>query len=116
MKTNTLIWALVLIIVVTLIAIVGLNAVVEGDSMPMLVLIVGLITPAVTAILNLLKSQKTLEVSESTDKKVDSLLNGGLQSRIDHVEEAIIEYQKKTDRRFVTVEKALDEILEKVSK
>ncbi len=116
MKPNTLVWALVLIVSVTLIAIVGLNVAVEGDTQPILLIMVGLITPIVTTILNLIKSQKTLDVSESTDKKVDSLLNGGLQSRIDHIETSISEHQRRTDKRFLKVESSLEEILEKVSK
>lgn len=105
MKPHTLIWALVLIITVTLVAIVGLNAVVEGDTQPILLIVVGLITPIVTTILNLIKSDKTLDVSKSTDKKVDSLLNGGLTSRIEGLEV-----------RMGHIESSLVEILAKVSK
>jgi hypothetical protein len=115
-KSQSPIWALVLIVAMTLLFILGLTVTVEGDTQPIIIIIMGLMTPIVTTILNLTKSQKTLEVSEATDKKLDDMLDRDVPSRIDHIEEAIRAHQTKTDSRFRTVELALEEILAKVSK
>ena len=115
MKPNTLIWALVLIVAMTLLFIVGLTVTIEGDAQPVIIIIMGLMTPIVTNILNLIKSQKTLEVSESTDQKVDTLVSSGIQDRLAHIDE-VLAYQKNTERRFLRLEAALEDILEKVSK
>ncbi|MCC6382640.1 MAG: hypothetical protein IT304_09015 [Dehalococcoidia bacterium] len=74
--------ALVLICAITAIAFVGISATTEGDAQPTLVLFVGVMTAVVTPIAALVKTQKTLDVSQQTDQKVDQLLNGSLQGKI----------------------------------
>jgi hypothetical protein len=111
-KPQTLLLSSIVICAVIAMAFVGISAYVDGDPQPVLLLFIGTVTPVVTAILTLLKSQKTLDATTSvqvkadqTEKKVDQLLNGSLQGRITRVES-----------RLNNLETVALEILEKLSK
>jgi hypothetical protein len=74
-----------IILAVLMMAFVGIPAYVVGDPLPVLQLFLTAATPILTAVAVLLKNRtvdKTLEVSEQTDQKVDQLLNGSLQGKV----------------------------------
>jgi 4-hydroxybenzoate polyprenyltransferase len=104
-KPQTLLLSSLVICAVIAMAFIGITAQIDGDPQPVLLLFIGTVTPVVTAILTLLKSQKTLEASDKTEKKVDQLLNGSLHDRVIRVE-----------ARLNNLETVALEILEKLSK
>jgi 4-hydroxybenzoate polyprenyltransferase len=104
-KPQTLLLSCIVICAVIAMAFIGITAQIDGDPQPVLLLFIATVTPVVTAILTLLKSQKTLDASAVTEKKVDQLLNGSLQGRITNVES-----------RLNNIETVALEILEKISK
>jgi hypothetical protein len=104
-KPQTLLLSCIVICAVIAMAFIGITAQIDGDPQPVLLLFIATVTPVVTAILTLLKSQKTLDASNVTEKKVDQLLNGSLQDRVIRVES-----------RLNNIETVALEILEKLSK
>jgi hypothetical protein len=81
-------------------AFVAIPAFVVGDPMPVLQLFLTAATPILTAIAVLNKSQvvekaatestEARKVSESTDQKVDQLLNGSLQGKVARLEQTAL--------------------------
>jgi hypothetical protein len=77
---------------ILMMAFIGIAAYTDGDPLPHLTLFLSGSAPILTAIAVLIKDQKverTLEVSEQTDQKVDQLLNGSMQDKIARVERDI---------------------------
>ena len=72
---QTGLWALVLIVVVAALTLIALNTLITDGarSQNLTLTFMALITLVVNGILNHVKTQKTLDVSESTDKKVNEL-------------------------------------------
>ena len=72
---QTGLWALVLVVVVAALTLIALNTLITDGarSQNLTLTFMALITLVVNGILNHVKTQKTLDVSESTDKKVDAL-------------------------------------------
>lgn len=92
MKTSshqTGLWALVLVVVVTALTLIALNTLITDGarSQNLTLTFMALITLVVNGILNHVKTQKTLDVSESTDKKVDEL--AGTVNRLTALEDRV---------------------------
>jgi hypothetical protein len=93
----------VIVCAIVMMAFVGISAYTEGDAQPVLLLFLGVVTPIVTQLVSMTKNQRTLDVSQATDQKVDQLLNGSLVGKVDRLEQ-----------RMQNVETSLVQILAKL--
>lgn len=74
MKSTPLLATLVLLCAITALALVGITATTDGDATPVLLPLIGLMSPTILGVMGLLKQQLTLDVSKNTDAKVDALV------------------------------------------
>lgn len=89
---------MVLIAAIAVAGFVGVLAFAKGDPQPTLVLLVGVLTPLTVQLVSMLKQQKNDEVTIDTNAKVDKLLNGALQKRIDNIEVGMADLKQSVDR------------------
>jgi hypothetical protein len=119
MRQHPLLLALLLIATIAMLGFVGITLSANGDAQPALLIFVGLMAPIATTITMMVKQDKTLFVSEQTDKKVDQLLNGSLQTRLDTMDTTIGlrgEAIHRIEQRVGNMETALIEINAKLSR
>jgi hypothetical protein len=97
-KPQPLLISMVLIAAIAVMGFVGVLIASEGDPQPTLLLLVGLMTPMTIQIVSMLKQQKNDETTADTNVKVDQLLNGALQGRIDTLEVGMSDLKQSVDR------------------
>ena len=95
---------MILISVIAVMGFVGVLLASEGDPQPTLLLLVGLMTPMTVQVVTMLKQQKNDVVTSDTNLKVDKLLNGALQGRIDTLEIGMADLKTSVDRIAVKVD------------
>jgi uncharacterized protein YoxC len=95
---QSLLVSIVLIAAIAVMGFVGVLIASEGDPQPTLLLLVGLMTPMTVQIVGMLKQQKNDTVTTDTNVKVDQLLNGALQGRIDTLEVGMADLKQSVDR------------------
>ena len=96
---QTGLWALVLVVVVAALTLIALNTLITDGarSQNLTLTFMALITLVVNGILNHVKTQKTLDVSESTDKKVDELLTRGVPQRVENMELRLVHVEARIE-------------------
>ena len=87
MRSNATVWATVALASMGVIGIVALEAFADGDSQPLLLVLVGFLAPTVAALLN---TQKQGEANAKLDR-IDGRLNGELDGRIEKAVAAALE-------------------------
>ena len=93
-RTHATIWATVVLAVAGVAGIVALEALSDGDSQPLMLVLIGFLAPTVAALVN---TQKTSEAN-ATLQKIDGRLNGELDARIAAaVQVALREYHAAKD-------------------
>jgi hypothetical protein len=113
-KPQTLLLSTVVICAVIAMAFIGISAYVDGDPQPVLLLFIGTVTPVVTAILTLLKSQKTLEATTSNTEKIEAQSTKVAQTKR-KVDVLLNHRITRVEERLDNLETVALEILEKVS-
>lgn len=96
--SQPLLISMVLIAAIAVMGFVGVLAASDGDPQPTLLLLVGLMTPMTVQIVSMLKQQRNDELTTDTNTKVDKLLNGALQGRIDTLEVGMADLKMSVDR------------------
>lgn len=92
-KQTATVWATVALAVAGVAGIVALEALSDGDSQPLMLVLIGFLAPTVAALLN---TQKQGEANAKLDR-IDGRLNGELDSRIEKaVQAALREYHAAT--------------------
>ena len=117
MHSSTPLYASILLAAIGVIGFVGINATTEGDPQPTLMLMMtGLLAPLIAVVVQML--QKQLKTSEEVARKVDQLLNGSLQSRIDSLDTSVSDLNSRVSdvaARVSNIEKSIIQILTKLS-
>jgi uncharacterized membrane protein len=113
-KPQTLLLSTIVICAVIAMAFIGISATVSGDPQPVLLLFIGTVTPVVTAILTLLKSQKTLDATTSNSEKIDAQATKVDQTKR-KVDALLNDRVTRVEARLNNLETVALEILEKVS-
>jgi hypothetical protein len=98
--------------------IIGISAVEADDPNPTILLFIGVATGVTANVVTLAKGQKTAETAQkaadntaSVDQKVDQLLNGSLQGRINTLERRV----GNVDYRLGNIEEVVVEIRDKLN-
>lgn len=119
MKSQSFLFAAIALAILAM-AFVGITATADGDPMPALQLLITGATPVLTAVAVLMRQntiEKTLQISDSTDQKVDKLLNGSMQGKLSGMERDVSILQKtalSNSSRIGNIETSLVEILSEV--